>query len=67
MICEIVGVFGNTLTANGKYPVQDCENLLSLIQMQLCKKRKKCVEFFAPYLKCSSNVKRFEKNDDGHC
>ena len=27
LICEILGVFLNTLTANGKYPVKDWENL----------------------------------------
>ena len=30
---EILGVFINTLTADGKYPVQDCENLQVPIQM----------------------------------
>ena len=32
---EILGVFVNTLTAKGKYPVQDSENFPLLIQMQL--------------------------------
>ena len=32
---EILGVFVNTLTADGNYPVQDSENLQVLIQMQL--------------------------------
>ena len=30
---EILGVFANTLTAYGNYPVQDCENLQLPIQM----------------------------------
>ena len=34
-IFEILGVFVNTLAANEKYPVQDCENLQFPIQMQL--------------------------------
>ena len=29
---KILGVFVNTLTADGKYPVQDCENLKLPIQ-----------------------------------
>ena len=37
---EILGVILNTLTANGKYPVQDCENLQLAIQIQLSEKPK---------------------------
>ena len=37
---ESVGVFVNTLTADGKYPVQGCANLSLPIHMQLCEKRK---------------------------
>ena len=32
---EIIGVFVNTLTADYKYPVPNCENLPFPIQMQL--------------------------------
>ena len=32
---EILGVFGNTLTADDKYPVRDCENLLLPLQTVL--------------------------------
>ena len=31
---EVLEVFGNTLTADGKYPVQYCKNLQLPIQMQ---------------------------------
>ena len=37
---EVLVVFVNRLTADGKYPVQDCENLQLPIQMQLSQKRK---------------------------
>ena len=37
---EILGVFVNTLTADGKYPVEDLENLPLPIQMHLSGKRK---------------------------
>ena len=44
---EILGVFVNTLSADHKYPSQDCENLLLPIQMQLSGKKKKLfLEFF---------------------
>ena len=35
---EILGVFLNTLTADGQYPVQGCKNLQLRIQMQLSEK-----------------------------
>ena len=35
---ETLGVFANTLTACGKYPVNDCENLQLQIQMQFSQK-----------------------------
>ena len=42
---EILGVLVNTLTANGKYLVQDCENLRLPFQMQLSQKRKSFLNF----------------------
>ena len=36
----MLGLFVNTLTADDKYPVPDCENLQFSIQMQLSKKKK---------------------------
>ena len=32
---DIIGLFANTWTADYKYPVPDCENLLFPIQIQL--------------------------------
>ena len=45
---EILGVFINTLTAEGNYPVQGCENLQLPIQMRLSEKRKTFSAFFVP-------------------
>ena len=39
-------VFFNTLTADGKYPVQYCENLQLPIQMEAYDKRKTFSQFF---------------------
>ena len=36
---EVLVVFVNTLTADSKYPVKDCENLFLPIQMQLTEKK----------------------------
>ena len=55
----ILGVFVNTLTAYGKYLVQDCENLEVPIQMQLSEKRKFFSEFFVAFLVSPSNFKDY--------
>ena len=65
-IAEILEVFVNILTADYKYPVQDCENLPLPIQMQLSEKRKTFSEFFVPFLESTSNFERFQRKDDRH-
>ena len=63
---EISGVFVNTFTADDKYPVQYCQNLLLPIRMQFSEKRKTFSQSFAPFLESNSNFKHFEKKDDRH-
>ena len=65
-IGEILGVFVNKLTAEGKYPVEDWENLSLPIQMQVSEKRNTLPQYFSPFLESTSNFKHFEKKDDGH-
>ena len=66
VVGEILLVLLNRLTANGKYPVEDCEILQLPIQMQLSEKRKSFSQFCVPFLKSTSNLKHFEKEDDCH-
>ena len=66
MLGESLVVFINTLTAVGKYPVQDCENLQLPIKMELSEKRKSFPEIFVPFLESTSNFKHFERKDDRH-
>ena len=47
---DTLRVFTNTLTAQGKYPVDDFENLQLPIQMQLSVKRKTFCESFIDFL-----------------
>ena len=63
---EILGVFVNTLTADGKYPVQGCENLQLPIQMQLFEKRKTFFQFFILFLRSTWNFEHFERKNDRH-
>ena len=66
VIGEILGMFVNTLTADGMYPVQDCENLQLQIQIQWSQIRKSFSEFFVQFLQSKSNFEHFEKKDDCH-
>ena len=58
---EILGMFVNTLTDDGKYPVQDCENLRLPIQVQLSERYKTFFLFFVRFLESRSNFKHFER------
>ena len=61
-----MGVFINTWTADYKYPVPDCENLLFPIQIKLSYKQNKFSEFHIPFLESPSNFKHFQQKEDRH-
>ena len=58
---EIFGVFVNTMTADGKYPVEDCENLPLSIQMQLSEKQKKFSDFSLHFLNLNKKLNILKK------
>ena len=60
VICELLGLFGNTLTADDKYSLCNRENLPQPIQIQYPKKQKTLSEFSAPFLKSTPHFKRHE-------
>ena len=66
LLGEILEMFRNTLTAEGKYPIKDWENLQLRIQMQLSEKQKDFSEFFVLLLESTSNFRHFETKDNGH-
>ena len=59
-------MFVNTLTDDGIYPVQGCENLQLPIQMQFSEKQKNFTQFFVSFLESSSNFKHLEQKVDSH-
>ena len=63
---ELLAVFVNTLTTDGKYSVRDCENLQLPIEMKLSEKRKRFSQFFVRFHQSTSNIKHYEKEDDCH-
>ena len=66
LLGEILRMFFNLLTAEGKYPIEDWENLPLPIQMQLSEKRKTFSQYVVPFMDSASNFKQFEKKDDSH-
>ena len=59
-------MFRNTLSVNDNYPVQECGNLSSPIEMELHLKPTIFSEFLVSFLESTSNFKHFEKKDDCH-
>ena len=66
MICKILELFVNNLTADDKYCLLNSEKLLEHIQMQLCQKEKTFSQLFFASLNFRLNFDHFEKKDDPH-
>ena len=66
MICKVLKLFVNALTARDKYPLRDRNNLTQPIQMQLFEKEKNLSPFFFAFLKSTWNFKHFPKKEDTH-
>ena len=64
VICKILGLFVNLLTADNKYSVLNRENLLQEFQMQLSQKPKIFSEVFFEFFEFRFNFAHFEKKDD---
>ena len=60
VICQILGHFRNTLTANEKYSLRNRELARQPIQMQLSKKQIPFSKFLEAYLKLTSILEEFE-------
>ena len=63
VICKILGLFLNILTADGKYSVLNREILTQPIEMELSKETKTFCQSFSAFLTSSSNFKNLAKND----
>ena len=62
---EILRLFANTLTVDGKYFCRNMQNFLQQFQTLLCQTRKTFFGFFIPFLKCAWNFTHFEKKNEG--
>ena len=61
VLCKILRLFANTLTADDKYSLLNRNTLTQPIQIPLSQKQKTFSEFFSSFLKCTLNFDRFQK------
>ena len=66
LICKILRLFVNTLSAVEKYSVPNRDNLTQPIQMQLSQKQKIFAKYFPAFSKSSLDFEHFGKKDDAH-
>ena len=66
VLCNILGLFLNTLTDDGKYSLLYRENLTRQMQILLSKKPKTFSQLFSKILKPTLNFGHFQKKDDPH-
>ena len=66
VICKILALFVNTLAADDKYSLLNRHNLWQPLQMQLYRKQKHFLNFFARFRKSRSIFEHFQKKDDPH-
>ena len=66
MLCKILRLFGNTLTADDKYYLLNKDNLTKSIQTLLSQKEKTFSEIFSSFLKSTLNFEHFQEKDDPH-
>ena len=66
MVCKVLKLFVNALTARDKYSLRERHNLAQPIQMELSEKEKTLSQFLFQFLKCSLNSKHFSKKEDTH-
>ena len=71
VICKILRLFVNTLTADGKYSLLNRDNLTEPIQILLSEIQKAFLQFFFfffffAFLKFRGNFGDFQKIDDPH-
>ena len=66
VLCKILSLFVNTLTADDKYSLLNTDNLMQPIQILLSQKQKTFWQFCSALLRCTLNFEHFQKKDDPH-
>ena len=58
---EILGVFVDKLTPDGKYPIEDCENLQLPIQMHISEKGNTFLDLLFDFMNLHKNLNILKK------
>ena len=66
VLCTILNLFVNTLTADDKYSLLNRGSLTQSIQTLLSQKEKTFSQIFSSFLKSTLNFEHFQKKDDPH-
>ena len=66
MICKVLKLFVNALTARDKYSLRNRNNLTQPIRRQLSQKQETFSEFCFAFSKSTLNFKHFPKKEDTH-
>ena len=61
---EILRLFVNALTADGKYSSSNMQNFPQQFQTPLSQKQKTFSGFYIDFRKCALNLEHFRKNDE---
>ena len=61
---EILRLFVNALTADGKYSDSNMQNFPQQFQTPLTQKQNTSSGFFIAFLKCAQNLEHFQKKDE---
>ena len=66
VLCKMLKLFVNTLTADDKYSLLKSDNLTQPIQKLLSQKQRTLSGFFFGFLKSRLNFQNFQTKDDPH-
>ena len=66
VICKILGLFVNILTADRNSFLLNKDHFRQQIQMQLSQKQNLFSQFVSAFFKSRLNFEHFQKNDDPH-
>ena len=66
VICNILRLFSNTSSVDGRYSLLNTDDLTRPIQMRVSQRQRAFSRFFPAFLKSSLNFEHFENKDEPH-
>ena len=66
VLCKILRLFVNTLTADDKYSLLNRDDLAQPVQILLSQKENTAAKLFFAFFKSTLNFEHFQKKDEPH-